>query len=340
MSNASLDGIQMIGGYNGSFGARLLVEGLLLRNSAGSPLGAAIDVVGGTFVNIKRVETAGFKYGVVLDQAELADVEESDFEAATAAGVWLVNNAEHQAQGISGVPSTPTAGGSFTNMIGIRKCQFNFAGTTGVGIIDDGGYTHEFDHNNFNAGANAIWIAGANGARITNSEFESQASDQVISTYLTGQGHQGGPGQNINLYIADNVMTAGSHAAVSFVNGSPVVLMNNLTSTSGTAFVGIGGIYSLNAIGNANSTSGLICDTSPVVGLFTGFAGVGVGIANPTAALEVKGGARLNTTAAQPACSSTTRGEFWFTQGATNVKDSAQVCAKDVANAYAWRTLC
>jgi hypothetical protein len=41
----------------------------------------------------------------------------------------------------------------------------------------------------------------------------------------------------------------------------------------------------------------------------------------------------------KPACSSTTDGMISFTQGATGVKDSLEVCAKDAANAYAWRTL-
>jgi hypothetical protein len=65
----------------------------------------------------------------------------------------------------------------------------------------------------------------------------------------------------------------------------------------------------------------------------------GIGTTNPTARLEVDGGIRLNTTTARPACDATTRGTFWFTQGAAGIKDSAEVCAKDASNAYAWRTL-
>lgn len=37
--------------------------------------------------------------------------------------------------------------------------------------------------------------------------------------------------------------------------------------------------------------------------------------------------------------SSTTRGTFWVVQGAAGVKDTVEVCAKDAADAYAWRTL-
>ena len=42
---------------------------------------------------------------------------------------------------------------------------------------------------------------------------------------------------------------------------------------------------------------------------------------------------------AQPACGATVRGRQWFVAGATGVKDSLTVCAKDASNAYAWRTL-
>lgn len=41
----------------------------------------------------------------------------------------------------------------------------------------------------------------------------------------------------------------------------------------------------------------------------------------------------------QQACSATTRGTLWYTQGAAGVKDSVQICTKDAADAYAWRTL-
>jgi hypothetical protein len=44
-------------------------------------------------------------------------------------------------------------------------------------------------------------------------------------------------------------------------------------------------------------------------------------------------------TGAQPACALSTGGFMWYSPGATGVKDSVQVCAKDATNTYAWRTL-
>jgi hypothetical protein len=64
-----------------------------------------------------------------------------------------------------------------------------------------------------------------------------------------------------------------------------------------------------------------------------------VAIANSTGAsgeLAVQGGLQSYTTAPFPTCDSTHRGEFFLQQGASGVKDSAAVCAKDASNTYAW----
>jgi hypothetical protein len=73
--------------------------------------------------------------------------------------------------------------------------------------------------------------------------------------------------------------------------------------------------------------------------LLNGNVGIGTAAVSTGQRLEVNGGIALNTTSAQPTCSSTTRGTFWVTQGASGVKDSVQVCAKDATDTYAWRTI-
>jgi hypothetical protein len=91
-------------------------------------------------------------------------------------------------------------------------------------------------------------------------------------------------------------------------------------------------------IGTGTTGNWSIYNNSNYNNYFAGALGIGTTTA-PTEKLEVNGGVKLNTTSAKPTCSATTRGTFWFTQGATGVKDSVQVCAKDAANAYAWRTI-
>ena len=63
---------------------------------------------------------------------------------------------------------------------------------------------------------------------------------------------------------------------------------------------------------------------------------VGVGVTAPTQKLEVNGGVRINTSTTKPTCDTTSRGTFWFTQGATD--DTAEVCAK-VGGTFVWKTL-
>jgi len=72
--------------------------------------------------------------------------------------------------------------------------------------------------------------------------------------------------------------------------------------------------------------------------LLNGNVGIGTSTISTGQKLEVNGGVALNTITAQPACSATTRGTFWVVQGAAGVRDNFQVCAKDTADAYAWRS--
>jgi len=50
-------------------------------------------------------------------------------------------------------------------------------------------------------------------------------------------------------------------------------------------------------------------------------------------------GVRLNPTGAKPTCDSSARGMLWFTEGASSVKDTLEVCAKDATDTYAWRNI-
>jgi hypothetical protein len=50
-------------------------------------------------------------------------------------------------------------------------------------------------------------------------------------------------------------------------------------------------------------------------------------------------GLKLNTSGSKPTCDSTTRAQFFIVQASAGTKDTVEVCAKDAANAYAWRTI-
>lgn len=59
-----------------------------------------------------------------------------------------------------------------------------------------------------------------------------------------------------------------------------------------------------------------------------------------SASILVNNGLQLQTANNKPLCAATTtRGMFWASSSASGIKDTVEVCAKDAADAYAWRTL-
>lgn len=137
-------------------------------------------------------------------------------------------------------------------------------------------------------------------------------------------------------------------------NGSAVTI----TASGDTPFFTIGSnsTQTCNGLNNSSSNSGsgatqihnyLTCTEGGAFVLFDAHAGIriegmtsAVGTSNPTPMKWLDGGLMVNKGGhTQPSCDSVNRGEFWYTAGGTGVKDAVEVCAKDAANAYAWRTI-
>jgi len=68
----------------------------------------------------------------------------------------------------------------------------------------------------------------------------------------------------------------------------------------------------------------------------TSTGNLGIGNAAPAAKLDVSGGIRLNSTGAQPACSSTNRGTFWLNVAVN--PNVLQICA-EAGGTPIWRTV-
>jgi len=169
---------------NGSTRVDIFIEDVWLHCSNGSNVGAGFYDSAGTFIGLNRVRADGFKYGVVLDQSELVHIDHCDFEGQLAggSGIWLVN----------GTDLTPTALPGFTNQITVRDCQFN-AGVNTYGVVDDGGASHTFQDNNFNACKTHIRAAGVIPLLIVNGEYESATGHIVDLQTSTLSGGGSGP---------------------------------------------------------------------------------------------------------------------------------------------------
>jgi hypothetical protein len=63
---------------------------------------------------------------------------------------------------------------------------------------------------------------------------------------------------------------------------------------------------------------------------------VGIRTTNPTAALEIDGGIRLNTEDARPACNANQRGTMWYERSTSGTDDFLYACMRNSAENYNW----
>lgn len=233
---------------NGSTAARVRLEALTIAGPGATSGGAGFAQVGGTFVTLERVTVSGMRWGVVLDQSELADIDLCDFEACKV-GAWLVNGADF----------TQGAGSGFTNRITITRCQFNGGAW---GIVDDGGGVHAVRDCNFNGQTTgAIRLAGAQVVTITGCEIESTPvgiHSDYRTSLLAGQVGQ-------SSFAVERNVIACSLAALSLVCGSPVRVTDNLFACGAKpAVAGVLNCYRLDdGGGNVATGTGGLYDSPP-----------------------------------------------------------------------------
>ncbi len=246
------DGFQVFYPPNGSYGAYITINDLTIANSNRANTGAAIDQIDGSYIHIQRVTTAGFKQGLVLDQTEVSDFDDMDFEGPLSAAVWLVNNGEH----------TPGAFGTFTNRVGFHKAQINLHPGT-IGIADDGGYAHVFDDINYNNGRIQLRIANVVGGEIKGSEWEAAGKlniDFVNTTFYGGIG----VGAAFNVVIANNIFAATRNNSIieAFSVGTFTIISNFFAANVAAVTNPAGGCGQVFSIGNIAS-NGPLFDSNP-----------------------------------------------------------------------------
>lgn len=231
-------GLLMSSPINSSTAVHIQLRNITLQNTnPANTDGGFVDICG-TFVDIYDSRIIGYKYCVILDQTELANIFNLDCESPLKAGIWLTNGPSY----------SPGAAVQFTNRIMIGGGQFNGGQ---YGIIDDGGYSHDFKiGNNFNGQSiAAIRQAGAPNANISGSEFEGSPIS-IILTYTTEQdGYGVGVG---SLNLSDNILVATQYAVNIISHGSLVAFNNFLYGQYG--FAGMQNCYSANGYGNYTPT--------------------------------------------------------------------------------------
>ena len=209
----------------------------------GSSTGAGYCDVGGTYVVLQNVYFNGFKYGVIFDQTEIAEIDLCKFYSQNTGSIWLVNGADH----------TLGANQGYTNRISITRNQIY---PNGIGIIDDGGNEHSFRDNNFNAGTNWMRCAGQYNALITCNEMEISTSTGItfFSTSLAGTT----VGQCSSTAIANNyIHPTNGQAAIAYNSGQNMVVFGNtFQPTSVTKITGMANVAGFTSYGNTDLGGG------------------------------------------------------------------------------------
>jgi hypothetical protein len=162
------DGFTTISKVNTASAMNTSIRTLSIVNSNKNCTGNGYVDICGCYIDLYDVYFSGWKNGIIFDQTELGTIDLCEFENQTMSSVWIVNGNEH----------TLGAAQGFTNRLSITRSQFNETYAK-YNIIDDGGYVHTIESNNFNAGKTCIRIAGTKNLSFENNEIENHTLDAV-----------------------------------------------------------------------------------------------------------------------------------------------------------------
>lgn len=250
------DGIKSTWPINSSTAVNIKIESMILQCNNGSNSGGGFVDVGGTFIDLIDVHVAGFRYSVIFDQTELADIDRCYFSDPLLAAVWLVNGANH----------TPGADQLYTNRITIKKSQIISNGGSAIGIVDDGGVTHCFEDNNFQGFVTQIRSAGGKGISIIGGEFEGSTGTPIVFDTLAYGG--GSVGATTNPVIINPFIIApnGFNAVKFFSSGSGITAVGGIFRSNTHAFGGVSDITNATFINTTNDGGGTLRDFNAAVG--------------------------------------------------------------------------
>lgn len=208
---------------NSSGYGRILLRDFAISTANGANVGAAIDFKAGgyAFFHVDHVYIGGsFKYGIVLDQAEVSTISRCIIEntgPASSANIWITNGDEWRAG----------AGLGFSNVIAIKDNQIN----GGVyGIADDGGNNRTIVGNNLNGNGIAYRVAGLSGLIFNGNSLENTVATDIANVLFTDTSIVGGGGTpnkgtckgfaiNSNTF---SMNVTGSNAMLSFQTASVI----------------------------------------------------------------------------------------------------------------------
>ena len=235
--------------------------------------------------------------------------------------------------------------GSNNTASGDGALEYNTTGSSNTAVGVQAGYTLSNENAN-TAGSNNTFLGAFSGPGVPSASGLTNATaigaNAVVSAsnslVLGSINGVNGATASVNVGIGTASPTAKLHVrgTDSLADGLAAAIKLRNDAAGGNGWTLRAG-----ADGTNTPTGGFSIASDPNTYRFVidGTGRVGIGTTSPTQQLEVNGGVRLNTATTKPTCDATTRGTFWVTQGGAGVADTVEVCSKDAADVYAWKTL-
>jgi hypothetical protein len=255
-------GIRQLLPVNSSNQANNIVEKIGLVSLAGSSsAGGGYYDRGGTEVRIVNCRVEEFKWGIILDQSEIADVDLCDIFGSHHSCIWIVNGYE---AGLGNVTSgNVQASTGYTNRIAVKRCQLNAPGQ--YCILDDGGYSHSFIDNNLNGSYMAIRAAGVAELVIQGNYFEGAASTVIYFSNYSASGNGVGPCGGV-VITGNAIFPPGGNHCIQSASLSRLTLIGNLFGNSqntNVAAVNCNEMSMVHSMGNETASAGGMFQNAP-----------------------------------------------------------------------------
>ena len=176
------------------------IRDLWIHNSNASATGSAILGVSARMLSIADCKITGHRYGISLVYSQVVNIDRVQFAEFTndspqlRGSIWIVSGGDYNTTYADIDYSAALPHG--TNVVTVRGCQIGNTDVAGrIGVIDDGGYNHNFHDNNFNGTYNAFYLSGVTMGQINGTDFELVGSSIIsvhAGTYNSNTANAGG----------------------------------------------------------------------------------------------------------------------------------------------------
>ncbi|MEA3064401.1 MAG: hypothetical protein QOJ27_840, partial [Sphingomonadales bacterium] len=234
----------------------------LVSLAGSSSTGGAYYDRGGSEVKILNCRFEAFKYGVILDQSEVADVDLCDFYENHHSCVWIVNGYEAALGNTQAGTGTHAAKG-YTNRIAVKRCQLNVPAL--YCILDDGGASHSFIDNNCNGGYMHIRAAGIQGLVVQGNYLEAATSINIYFSNYSASDTDVGPCSNA-LIAGNSIFQSPSNYCIQSASLSELTLIANGFGNShneGIAAVNCANMNRVHSVGTETENAGGMFQNAP-----------------------------------------------------------------------------